>query len=215
MLSILSWNVLLRRYEIKYNPNSRILKDWPNESDRENAIIKLLKQHFQSNTIVVLQEVSGSLLNKLNISFLNSKIFSQEVRGDENLVVIAPKEFTNENREQHLYSANAYLSITNGVYRVINTHLKPQRYANCDVMKYLLSFPTDKNTFIAGDFNAKWKSVKKSLETRYSVPPFGKTYKNSDIDQIVFDEKEIKYSTVKIITNLSDHYAIKLNIYKS
>jgi len=212
MSSILSWNVLLRKFEIKHNPNSNILKDWTNEADREDATIELLKQHLQPNTIALLQEVSESLLVKIKTTFFDRKIFSQGVRSDENLVTIAPEEFTNELWKQHPNSANAYLSITNSVYRIVNTHLKPQKYAKCNVMKHLMSFPTDKRTFIAGDFNAKWKFVNEALGSRYMVPPFGITYKKSAIDQIVFDEKKLKYSIVKIITQLSDHHAVKLHI---
>lgn len=209
-MSILSWNVLLRRYEQKHNPESNILKDWPEESDRDDAIIELLKHHIETDTIALLQEVSKSLLNKITEIFSDRKIFSQGVRGDEYLVTITTKEFTDEKCEQHLDSGNAYLSVTNDILRIVNTHLRPQKYANCNVMDHLLSFKKDMGTIIAGDFNAPWKVVNESLKSRYVVPRFGSTYKKTAIDQIVFDLEDIDYMSVKITTPLSDHHAVKL-----
>jgi len=210
-MSIISWNVLLRDYEEKYNKGSSILKDWPIEEERENAIVELLRRICDNNSIITLQEVSTSLLHKLIVKFPEKHGYVQKVRNNEFLVTMTPSPFVQEKHTNHTTSANAYLTIHNDYVRIVNTHLLPQRYAKCNVMEHLLNMSVAKQTIIAGDFNESWKNVNKSLGTRYTVPKFGKTYKNTAIDQIIFDFKQ-KFRSVKIPTHLSDHHMIKLNL---
>jgi hypothetical protein len=126
-MNILSWNVLFREYEETYNPNSSILKEWKNESEREDKIIKILKENSDDNSIILLQEVSQNLLEKIMNSFQEKQIFSYNVRSNEFLVTITMKEiFEKELIKQH-DTANGYLSIVKNNLRIINTHLIPQR----------------------------------------------------------------------------------------
>jgi hypothetical protein len=211
-MNILSWNVLFREYEETYNPNSSILKEWKNESEREDKIIKILKENSDDNSIILLQEVSQNLLEKIMNSFQEKQIFSYNVRSNEFLVTITMKEiFEKELIKQH-DTANGYLSIVKNNLRIINTHLIPQRYCKINIMDYLLKLPNESNLIICGDFNETYKNVCSFLEKRYIIPYFGSTYKNKkQIDYIIFDNKNIKHKIVKVLTNnISDHNLIKI-----
>ena len=180
---------------------------------KETGKMRLLNLHARPDTVIALQEVSGSLARALRHAFRRThRSFAQHVRDDEYLVTIAPMDFVKEKWRQHADSANAYLSIRNSKCRIINTHLLPQRYASCNVMEHVLNAPRDLSVIIAGDFNANWRHVSRSLESRYKVPRFGKTYKKNQIDHIVFD-LDSEYKSEKIRTLLSDHHMIMLSFF--
>ena len=63
-MNILSWNVLLRDHEERYNPDSTILSLWNQEKYREDKIINILEKYSDENSIILLQEVSLLLLKK-------------------------------------------------------------------------------------------------------------------------------------------------------
>lgn len=214
MFNIISWNVLLRKYEEEYHPVSDILSSYPDEKDRVIDIVDLLQKNIDEKTIITLQECSSEIIKELTKVFTTQKIFSHNIRNDEYLVTVAPKDFELEWSGQHP-TANAYLVIRNKTTRIVNCHLLPQQYTPISVMKYLLDFFAPdpyRVLFIAGDFNEKHNQVRKELECRFVCPSYGKTYiyKNTAIDQIVFDTVN-EYRFTKILqNNMSDHHAIKL-----
>ena len=175
-MNILSWNVLLRDHEETYNPDSEILFIWPNENYRENKIINMIEQFSDENSIITLQEVSFSLLNKLTHTFANKTVFTHKITNNEFLVTLTPFSFKKEEWTQN-ETANGYLVTATNKLRIINTHLIPQRYTKHNVLKYILNLPTDICNIVCGDFNENWKKVKLSVEHRYIVPFFGNTYK--------------------------------------
>jgi hypothetical protein len=211
MSKIISWNTLYIEYEKKYNPKSKILSRYKNnEEKRIDDIVRVLIKNIDKETTICLQECSEILLNKIKYEFTEHKVFAYNIgrEKDEYLITIAPKEFIMDKCIDHPTS-NGYLSITNGKYKIVNCHLKPQRYVeNNDVLKYLYNLP--KNMIIAGDFNEKYHIVKKVLNGRYTVPKYGKTYKGKMIDHIIYDLL-LNVKTEMIKTEyLSDHHAIKM-----
>ncbi len=79
-MNIISWNVLLRDYEEKYNPESEILTVWPDESQREDKIIDVINQNSNDKSIVLLQEVSLTLVDKIkNVFDKNKLVFTHKI----------------------------------------------------------------------------------------------------------------------------------------
>jgi hypothetical protein len=214
-MNIISWNILLRDHEIKYNPSSEILLEWPVESYREDAIINILKLYSNKDSIILLQEVSLSILFKLTHAFEDKSIFSYRISKNEYLVTLSPRIYTEESWTQNK-TANGYLAIKKDDLLIVNTHLIPQRYVMYDVLDYILKI-RPKNigstTMIVGDFNENWKKINNVLGSRYIVPFFGSTYKKRQIDHIIFD-KNLKISSKQNIAykNISDHNLLKLII---
>ena len=62
MPKVISWNVLYRAYEEKFNPNSEILATYSREEDRVAQIVSLLKEHVDPDTVACLQEVSTPVI---------------------------------------------------------------------------------------------------------------------------------------------------------
>ena len=210
-MNIISWNVLLRDYEEKYNPKSYILKKWNNEKSRIEMIINKIKENSNKDSIILLQEVSSNMKEKLSEEFSNKHMFSYLVRTNEYLISLVP---SNSNFKEEIWKknnmSNGNLIINNNFIRIINTHLIPQKYCNDNIMSYIINLPFDMKLIIAGDFNEYYKKVNNKLKLRYTVPLFGNTYKKKQIDHIIFDN-DLEYKCTKIFSNnLSDHHLIKL-----
>ena len=212
MWNILSWNTLLREYEKKYRPDSLILKRFPNEEERIDNIINLILDNIDNNCLVCLQECSKLLLKKIEKCFSNThKIFNQNIRENEYLITITPFGFKKRLWPFHP-TANGYLVVENGKFRLVNTHLIPQEYVKFySVLDYIFYLPRDFITVVAGDFNANWMDIYNKLSNRFIIPNFGRTYKKSSVDHIIFDKEINMYRKLDTIKNiLSDHNAIKI-----
>lgn len=213
MPNIISWNVLFREYEKEYHPESKILKTYPNEEERVEFIVAMLKENSNEETILCLQECSSAICNVLTVTFNDThRVFAYNIREDEHLVTVAPKEF-----EMHWagsnQTSNGYLVIYSENTYIVNCHLIPSRYSSVSVLEYLRKFLDiySGNVFIAGDFNENHKKVKEDLKGYYVCPYYGKTYKGKSIDHIIFAIDEIHYTHVLIKQeHLSDHHAISL-----
>lgn len=217
MVRIISWNVLYRKYEENYNTNSLILRQYPDEFVRIIQIIALIHNHLLQDTIVCLQEVSNMLFESLTSVFKSSHhIFEYKDLRQDFLVIIAPKKFYLDFCKSHKTS-NGYICITDGNINVITCHLKPQRCISrsTNVLEYLKNLrKSDRQTFIAGDFNEHYKIVKSKLDNDFICPYYGKTYKRKALDHIIFESSiESKYKVEKINNKLiSDHDMIILDI---
>lgn len=216
-MRIISWNVLFRPYELKYNPSSLILNN--DESYRTKHIIaKLLENITNNTTAICLQEASSEFITMLrnNINHSIYDIFTYQIETNEYLVTIAIKGYNLYNTFKHPTS-RGYLVIRNHHTTIVNCHLKPQYCCKENIMDYLTCFyTTNKDVYIIGDYNEKYKNVKNSMyNTLFTVPFFGKTYKQRSIDHIVF--YSVLYNNYKtdIIekNTLSDHNGIILDLY--
>lgn len=217
MQRILSWNVLYRPYEVKHNPKSHILSLYPQEKNRVNAILCVLKMYVDKEEIVTLQEVSTPVVNALYDSFSQThQVFTYHICKDVHLVTLAPHKFNFKLEYSYTNSVSkGFLSIVSDTFRLINCHLIPQRYTKENVMEYLYSlFTKDKPTCIAGDFNARYNILKMTLwNTGITCPYYGKTYKKKALDHIVFDLDSLNYKTRMIYQDkISDHNLIQLEI---
>ena len=230
---ILSWNVLYRKHEEHYNPQSEILKIYPEEENRLDAIVTfIITNVINSNsitssldissapsTIICLQEVSLTLLKKLRTAFdpVNYTIFAYNLEREEYLVIIAPIDF------QLLYSgkymsAKACQIITNDKIRVVNCHLTPQRFCRIHPVEVLYALNKDRSIPLAvvGDFNEEYRLLRRQLgnNSEFILPYFHKTYKNKSIDQIILSHPdhflEIKNPQHFPKGYLSDHNMIGL-----
>jgi len=209
-------------YEKKYNPNSNILKAFPDDKKRLLEICEIVSKNINHDTIICLQECSTLLLsmlkNKIDSEFT---IFSVEIDFDIFLVTITSNYlyFKHELLPKNLYEnvAHGYLVISNNDIKVINCHLKPKFVTkNNDAFLVIKNSSQNKNCIVAGDFNDKSNIFKNYLEG-YTIPYFGPTYKNNKhIDYIIFnfkDNSEVKYEVKKLNTySVSDHCAIFLEI---
>lgn len=217
MIRIISWNVLYRKYEEQYNPNSLILSEYPEEFLRVIQTTAFIYNQMTRNTIICLQEVSSMLLDSLKTVFKHSHgIFDYQDTNEDYLVIIAPKNFRLDFCWSHKTS-NGYLSITNGDINVITCHLKPQRYIskNTNILEYIKGLgKSNQKTFIAGDFNENYKVVKSRLDKDFNCPYYGKTYKRIAIDHIIFDSNIRNDYEVRKIDSvfISDHDMIILDI---
>lgn len=212
-MNILSWNVLLRDHEERYNPDSTILSLWNQEKYREDKIINILEKYSDENSIILLQEVSLLLLKKIKDTFVDKSIFTHQISENEYLTTITPLFYNKEEFEQ-IEGTNGFLIVIKDKIRIINTHLIPQRYTKHNVLKYILNLPLDIYNIIGGDFNESWKRVNNLLESRYDTPFFGNTYKKKQVDFIIFDKK-LNYTYISehiLCENISDHNLIKIII---
>lgn len=215
MVHIVSWNVMYRKYEEEYNPESPILKKYIDEKLRIEEIIIFLRDNILSNSIICLQEVSNDLLDKLTEVFVDTfNIFSVNVEEKNNIVTLAPKKFYKEACRNSNHISHGYLIVNNDEIRVMNCHLKPQRFCITDVLYSLINMRKEGiTTFIAGDFNEQYKLVHKKLHSIFICPYYGKTYKKKPIDHIIFDLDNINsYKVSKKSNELSDHEMIILDI---
>lgn len=220
-MKILSFNTLYVNYEKKYNPESNILLNYPNDTDRLLDILKIILENINTDTVICLQECSYNLLNILkdNIDLIYYNIFSQEIDIDVFMITIAPVNyyFKMENMPKNKYEkiAHGYLVISNDNMRIINCHLIPKFAAKDDIYSFINETCSDKKSIIAGDFNEKYKNIVKYLQ-EYSIPYFGPTYKKTkEFDQIIFNFKSI-FDIKKIDTySVSDHCAILIDFYNN
>jgi len=217
-MKIISFNTMYIDYEKEYNPDSKILKDYPDDKKRLLEICEIVSKNINHDTIICLQECSTLLLsmlkNKIDAEFT---IFSVEIDTDIFLVTIAhvSLSFKDELLPKHLYKnvAHGYLIVSNNDIKIINCHLKPKFVTkNNDSFLVIKNSSQNKKCIVAGDFNDKSNIFKKYLE-EYTIPYFGPTYKNKrEIDYIIFNFK-VKYEVKKLNTYpVSDHCAIFLEL---
>ena len=214
-ISVISWNTLYRKYEELYNPTSQILKTYPDDSERISDIVSVIQHVLTTKTVVCLQECNNQLFHLLQTNINTHDIFKNTIRDDECLITMTPKNtFVQEENMVHP-SSNGYLTVSNDKYRIVNCHLIPQRYASVSVLDYIKNIGTEngKTTIIAGDFNEYRQKISQELQNKYTIPKYGKTYKNREIDYIIINKKNLIYETLIIETNLSDHRAIIFNLY--
>ena len=194
--------------------NSNILKRYENEQERISDIIGIILNLLDEKTIFCLQECSEELIKEITSKLTVHELFIHYVRNTENIVTIAPihYNFKKEYIEQ-TNCANGVLSISNGVFRIINWHLIPRRFTNMDVFQYINSmFLNNIITFIAGDYNIRLSELKKGLNDIQLIPYYGKTYKNRQIDHIITNTDCFFQTGLILQTEISDHNIIFLNI---
>jgi hypothetical protein len=211
MVRIISWNILLRKHEKKYQPKSIILKTYPNEKLRIQNIIYLLDSLITNQTIACLQEVSILTIALLLKKFEKThNIFYYNIKKDEFLVTITPPQFYILKKFKNKTS-NGYLIVSNNIINIINCHLIPQKYTKQKVLPYISNLGNHKPTFISGDFNEIHKNIKNKLKN-WICPHYKKTYKKKSLDHIIFN-KPIKHYKINNINskNLSDHNLIYLD----
>lgn len=217
-MKIISFNTMYIDYEKKYNPNSKILKDYPDDKNRLLKICEIISKNTTNDTIICLQECSTLLLsmlkNKIDTQFT---VFSLEIDTDIFLVTIAHNSLylNDELLPKNIYEkfAHGFLIISNNDIRIINCHLKPKFVTkNNDSFLLIKNSSQTKKCIVAGDFNDKSNIFKNYLEG-YTIPYFGPTYKNNKhIDYIIFNYG-VKYEVKKLNTySVSDHCAIFLEI---
>jgi hypothetical protein len=216
-MKILSWNTLHIMYEKKYNPDSKILITYKNETHRLTDIVKTIKNNLSDSgdeeTIICLQECSLDLVYLLKLNFCKTHdIFTLNINDDEYLITLTPHHmhFTDENFPitEYINMANGYLFVSNDNYRIINCHMFPQYYCqNYDALSVLKNLSHVKKLIIAGDFNEKYQRVSKALNNDYIVPYYGKTYKKKrNIDYIIFN----KFNTSLQNNYLQNYYKVRL-----
>ena len=216
-MRIVSFNTLHVKYEKKYNPNSQILIDYPDDSKRMLKICDIILRNIDINTIMCLQECSNVLVN-----FLKEKLkdiytlFADEIEEDVFMVTITSKYmgFQKEEIPDNKYEeiAYGYLVLKNQDLTVINVHLRPQfTVKNKNILTTIKNDVIGKKCIIAGDFNERSKNIINYLST-FMVPYFGITYKEKKgIDHIVYNFPVVNgISKVLDTYSVSDHCAISL-----
>jgi len=209
-----SWNTLKLSFEKKFNPNSRILRAYSDDTARLGCIVEVLEQHVTKETIVALQECSAELLSMVNTKFTTTHdLLSQKIGPDEYLITLTPRFLKCVHDGGRIpRGANGYFSVSNGMLRIINCHLKPQfTVKDENVLGLIAAEDMSKLTIVAGDFNETSTKVKKALAVKYKVPYFGPSYKKKKaLDYIVFNRK-MRYKAGLIPTELlSDHDPVVL-----
>jgi endonuclease/exonuclease/phosphatase family metal-dependent hydrolase len=108
--------------------------------------------------------------------------------------------------------AHGYLILNNNNIKIINCHLIPRFAAKKDADIFsIIKENCKEKCIIAGDFNEKYKNLLKYLP-EFNIPYFGPTYKNKEIDHIIFNfEAEVVASKINTYS-VSDHEAIILDI---
>lgn len=214
-MEIISWNVLYRAYEQKYNPGSTILREYPSDTTRIKQQIDILKQHVTKHTIVCLQECGEELLTLLHDTFASThSFFCQYIAETEYIVILAPisAEFCAEKWEI-VDGVRGAIAISNDNYRIFNVHLKPQKFAETYLLGYIKCLPSDKQLFVAGDFNEQLATVRKRLKDRYEIVNYGITYKQKQIDYIIRQRDSDSSSNILVdkfsADGTSDHCGIK------
>ena len=210
MTKIFSWNILFRKYEELYNPKSSgILKKYPIEIDRINAILSFLLENMEEDMVFCLQEVSYDIICRLNTIFRHKYDLFSQPKKDDFMVTLTPKNMMMVKDHR---STNNYLITCNKDICIVNCHLKPLRFSKNNMMCDFLEIHGYNNIFVAGDFNETQNNVKTSLGNNFICPYYGKTYKNIGIDHIVFKTTSLDYS-IGLVKNdfISDHCAITFN----
>jgi hypothetical protein len=216
-MKVISFNTLCINYEKKYNPNSQILIDYPDDNKRLLDICEIILKNIASDTIICLQECSEKLLFLLNDKIDKFySIFSQEIDEGVFMVTIThlSLSFSQEDFPLSKYErfAHGFLVVSNNNMKIVNCHLLPRFVAKGNVFSFIKDVSKDGKCIIAGDFNERYKNIVKNLP-EYSVPYFGSTYKtNKGIDHIIFnfnaDFTAEKLNTYKV----SDHCAILVDL---
>jgi hypothetical protein len=216
-MNVLSWNVLHREHEIRYQPRSKILKSFPDDTVRLKEIVVLLVDQSRHETIICLQEVCKELYDLVRATFsLTHDVFSQQISDIEFLVTVTPKflECTDELKPVPGV-ANGLHILSNSWLRIVNCHLKPQFVMRDNVLSAIRNVQhPEKFTIVAGDFNETSKKIREAIGKDFRVPYYGLTYKGrKGIDHVLFN-RNIRYKAGVVQTKtLSDHNPIILNLF--
>lgn len=224
-MHVVSWNLLFIEYEKKYCPDSKILREYPNDEVRLRKIVEQLTSITGSDTVICLQECNIFLLSLVIPCFIKTHdVFHETVNKEvgEYIITIVPKnmECVKESKNRLMLDsglARGYLVVSSDKYRIVNCHLPPQfTVKNCsilDTIKTELEIHDDKLTIIAGDFNSHHKDVQRQFGDEYTTPYYGLSYKRSkSLDHIVVN-RVVQYKTAIVNTDLlSDHYPISLTL---
>jgi hypothetical protein len=216
-MNVLCWNVLHREHEIRYQPRSKIIKTFPDDTVRLKRIVTLLMCQSSHETVICLQEVCKELYDLVRAAFSPTHdVFAQQISDTEFLVTVTPKflECTDELKPVPGV-ANGLHILSNSWLRIVNCHLKPQFVMEDNVLSAIRSVHhPEKFTIVAGDFNETSKKIRKAIGHDFRVPYYGFTYKGrKGIDHVLLN-RNIRYKAgVVRTTTLSDHNPITLNLF--
>lgn len=186
MISICSWNVLHLIHEMNHNLHlSHVIKKYPNEALRLNAIIMNIRLLLGKNDVICLQEVSGDLYELIKTEFSGScniiiyehnrkpsikdtKLKSPYIRDAEYLVTLVSKKLSiiGKNTIQYDENGKAALAVTLDSIVIINTHL-PISISGTNAIKKLTEVyeKPDKQIVIIGDFNKSFSDLHSDFKT--------------------------------------------------
>ena len=215
-MKVISFNTMYVKYEMKYNPTSKILSNYPDESKRLLSICEIILENIDINTIICLQECSSDLLYLLMQKLSDYNIFSVEIDKDVFMVTISHTSL--DFKQEHILKSNydkiahGYLILNNNNIKIINCHLIPRFAAKKDMDIFsIIKENCKEKCIIAGDFNEKRNNLLKYLPG-FNIPYFGATYKNKEIDHIILNfEAEVVANKINTYS-VSDHEAIILDI---
>jgi hypothetical protein len=197
-LTFITWNVLFRYHEEKYVPQSEVLKKFPDEANRINAQIALIKDAIENSSsplIISLQEVPGDLMLRLKeitthnlhickhnrqVQVISTKWYTMDE--NEYLCTLIPKslgDFTQESYEFGI--GKSALILNQGSMMLINLHTRPGKDGIFSLnvtykifcSKFLAQDPQN-FVVIIGDMNNSYDNIltKMSSHTKpYSIHP--------------------------------------------
>lgn len=213
-MKLLTWNVMHRDYETKYNSNSEILTQYKNEDKRLEKQLEIIKNNLNENTIFCLQECSKDIKKNIEDNISSHGIYSHKLNKNEFILTLAPKDyFIVEHYENK--SIRGGLMISNNEHNIFNCHLNPKHIVENEiVLDSIVNLPDNLKTIVCGDFNENYENVNNHLNGYYIIPKNTNTYKKRCIDHIIFDFNASKYNNEVIdCNNTSDHKIVKLEIF--
>lgn len=181
--SIATWNTLHRYHEEKYVPKSKVLSAYPSESQRIKDQLKMIKKISKKNKniIICLQEVSGDLLDQIELHYSDNyiihhykhnrtpkKVIKKHYKDEgEYLVTMISTSFTmnteiNIDFKQFEKKGKALLSsILFDKFIIINAHISAFREGEKELidqvynafMKQYIECDILSNIILCGDFN--------------------------------------------------------------
>jgi hypothetical protein len=216
-MNILCWNTLHREHEIRYQPKSKIIKNFPEEIVRLKRVVSLLIRQSRHETIICLQEVCKELYDLVCVAFgTTHDVFTQQVSHTEFLLTATPKFLKCTDELVTVPGvANGIHILSNSWLRVVNCHLKPQFVVQENVLTAIRNVhDPEKFTVVAGDFNETAAKIRAMVGHDFRVPYYGLSYKGrKGIDHILFNRK-IRYKAGNIReATLSDHNPITLEFF--
>lgn len=221
-MHIFSWNILYRKYEEKFKPESDILKKYPDENRRIMDIVDtVVSLMYDDNNIVCLQECSLDILIALkNVIFTKFTILFYNVRHKEYIVTIYHKKhkfYIERDIDNDPKCVNGILSIRNSEMRIVNCHLIPSIFADRDPLSPIYNIDTSNlTTIVAGDFNEVYTKLTRKISDKYKIFFYGKTYRNKCIDNIIIDNISFCRTSISThnikATSISDHNIICMKV---
>lgn len=210
-MKVVTWNILHRIHEEKYRPDSKVLETFPDERNRVVAVIGEIHKCLETpDTVCCLQECSATVLTGIQRHIANNSrcLFYKKVKEAEYLVTITPQGFWEEEIEHHPDTAVGMLAVRRDECRVINCHLKPQRFCRYSVLDGLLSLPTEEVPLVvAGDLNEQPPAIQRVLGHKYGWVDAGNSYRKKQIDHVLYDKFQWTLTDGKIVDTgyTSDH----------